>query len=91
MHAQVDRLWKILCPLIRMALSNVTVETYTDWGTCIATACVSHSLAYTYIYCMFVNFTYKNDYRSYFLGINILFNKPITFLSVLAITSLWSQ
>ena len=39
--AQVERLWKGLCPLIRTALSNITVETYTDWGTCIATACVS--------------------------------------------------
>lgn len=38
---QVDNLWKLLCPLIRTALTNVTVETYTDWGTCIATACVS--------------------------------------------------
>ncbi|CAF90547.1 unnamed protein product, partial [Tetraodon nigroviridis] len=37
---QVDRLWKGLCPLIRRALSNITMETYTDWGTCIATACV---------------------------------------------------
>lgn len=40
---QVDSLWKLLCPLIRTALTNVTVETYTDWGTCIATACVSRS------------------------------------------------
>uniref|UniRef100_A0A3Q3GH33 Proteasome activator Blm10 mid region domain-containing protein n=1 Tax=Labrus bergylta TaxID=56723 RepID=A0A3Q3GH33_9LABR len=37
--SQVDRLWKLLCPLIRTALTNITVETYTDWGTCIATAC----------------------------------------------------
>lgn len=43
--AQVDRLWKVLCPLIRTALTNITVETYTDWGTCIATACVSCSHA----------------------------------------------
>lgn len=43
---QVDRLWKVLCPLIRTALTNITVETYTDWGTCIATACVSCSHAY---------------------------------------------
>lgn len=42
---QVDRLWQLLCPLIRTALNNITVETYTDWGTCIATACVSHSAA----------------------------------------------
>ncbi len=46
--AQVDRLWKLLCPLIRTALTNITVETYTDWGTCIATACVSGSHAYKY-------------------------------------------
>lgn len=44
--AQVDRLWKDLCPLIRTALTNITVETYTDWGTCIATACVSRWHAY---------------------------------------------
>uniref|UniRef100_A0A8C4HXU1 Proteasome activator complex subunit 4 n=1 Tax=Dicentrarchus labrax TaxID=13489 RepID=A0A8C4HXU1_DICLA len=37
--SKVDRLWKLLCPLIRTALTNITVETYTDWGTCIATAC----------------------------------------------------
>ncbi|XP_074520213.1 proteasome activator complex subunit 4B [Halichoeres trimaculatus] len=37
--SQVDGLWKLLCPLIRTALTNITVETYTDWGTCIATAC----------------------------------------------------
>lgn len=37
--SKVDSLWKLLCPLIRTALTNVTVETYTDWGTCIATAC----------------------------------------------------
>ncbi|XP_061562704.1 LOW QUALITY PROTEIN: proteasome activator complex subunit 4B-like [Phycodurus eques] len=37
--SKVDKLWRVLCPLIRMALSNVTVETYTDWGTCVATAC----------------------------------------------------
>ncbi|XP_039595074.1 proteasome activator complex subunit 4A isoform X2 [Polypterus senegalus] len=39
--AKVENLWKILCPLIRIALSNITVETYSDWGTCIATACES--------------------------------------------------
>nr|XP_046233652.1 proteasome activator complex subunit 4B-like [Scatophagus argus] len=37
--SKVDSLWKVLCPLIRTALTNITVETYTDWGTCIATAC----------------------------------------------------
>ncbi|XP_068162395.1 proteasome activator complex subunit 4B-like [Antennarius striatus] len=37
--SKVDRLWKGLCPLIRTALTHITVETYTDWGTCIATAC----------------------------------------------------
>ncbi|KAM9425985.1 proteasome activator complex subunit 4B [Pholidichthys leucotaenia] len=37
--SKVDRLWQLLCPLIRTALSNITVETYKDWGTCIATAC----------------------------------------------------
>lgn len=38
---QVDSLWELLCPLLRTALSNITIETYADWGTCIATACVS--------------------------------------------------
>ncbi|KAM7370631.1 hypothetical protein PAMP_010160 [Pampus punctatissimus] len=38
--SKVDRLWQLLCPLIRTALTNITVETFTDWGTCIATACV---------------------------------------------------
>ena len=38
---QVEGLWALLCPLLRTALSNITVETYADWGTCIATACVS--------------------------------------------------
>ncbi|KAM4624596.1 proteasome activator complex subunit 4B [Polymixia lowei] len=37
--SKVERLWQLLCPLIRTALANITVETYTDWGTCIATAC----------------------------------------------------
>lgn len=43
---QVEKLWQLLCPLIKTALTNITVETYTDWGTCIATACVSCSHAY---------------------------------------------
>nr|XP_015218489.1 PREDICTED: proteasome activator complex subunit 4 isoform X1 [Lepisosteus oculatus] len=38
---EVEKLWEFLCPLIRTALSNITVETYSDWGTCIATACES--------------------------------------------------
>lgn len=38
---QVEKLWELLCPLLRTALSNITVETYNDWGTCIATSCVS--------------------------------------------------
>ncbi|XP_034049345.1 proteasome activator complex subunit 4B-like [Thalassophryne amazonica] len=37
--SKVNRLWQRLCPLIRTSLSNITVETYKDWGTCIATAC----------------------------------------------------
>ncbi|XP_061666558.1 proteasome activator complex subunit 4B isoform X2 [Syngnathoides biaculeatus] len=37
--SKVDKLWRVLCPLIKTALSIVTVETYTDWGTCVATAC----------------------------------------------------
>ncbi|XP_035255301.1 proteasome activator complex subunit 4A isoform X2 [Anguilla anguilla] len=40
-YGKVENLWKLLCPLIRTALSNITVETYADWGTCIATACES--------------------------------------------------
>uniref|UniRef100_A0A8C9TIB6 Proteasome activator subunit 4 n=1 Tax=Scleropages formosus TaxID=113540 RepID=A0A8C9TIB6_SCLFO len=39
--SKVESLWKLLCPLLRTALSNITVETYADWGTCIATACES--------------------------------------------------
>uniref|UniRef100_A0AAR2IXF8 Proteasome activator Blm10 mid region domain-containing protein n=1 Tax=Pygocentrus nattereri TaxID=42514 RepID=A0AAR2IXF8_PYGNA len=38
---QVEALWAFLIPLMRTALSNITVETYTDWGTCVATACES--------------------------------------------------
>ncbi|KAF7667140.1 hypothetical protein LDENG_00077040 [Lucifuga dentata] len=37
--SKVEGLWQLLSPLIRTALTNITVETYTDWGTCIATAC----------------------------------------------------
>ncbi|KAF7220060.1 proteasome activator complex subunit 4A isoform X2 [Nothobranchius furzeri] len=39
--SEVENLWELLCPLLRTALSNITVETYADWGTCIATACES--------------------------------------------------
>ncbi|XP_043911057.1 proteasome activator complex subunit 4 [Protopterus annectens] len=38
---KVENLWNFLCPLLRTALSSITVETYSDWGTCIATACES--------------------------------------------------
>ncbi|XP_077341678.1 proteasome activator complex subunit 4 [Lithobates pipiens] len=38
---KLENLWKFLCPLLRTALSNITVETYSDWGTCIATSCES--------------------------------------------------
>uniref|UniRef100_A0A8C5BUL5 Uncharacterized protein n=1 Tax=Gadus morhua TaxID=8049 RepID=A0A8C5BUL5_GADMO len=37
--SKTERLWQLLCPLIRRALANLTVENFTDWGTCIATAC----------------------------------------------------
>ncbi|KAM6956793.1 proteasome activator complex subunit 4A [Aplochiton taeniatus] len=40
-YMQVESLWELLCPLLRTALSNITIETYADWGTCIATACES--------------------------------------------------
>uniref|UniRef100_A0A673CDK3 Proteasome activator subunit 4a n=1 Tax=Sphaeramia orbicularis TaxID=375764 RepID=A0A673CDK3_9TELE len=40
-YTKVDSLWQLLCPLLRTALSNITIETYADWGTCIATACES--------------------------------------------------
>uniref|UniRef100_W5L008 Proteasome activator subunit 4b n=1 Tax=Astyanax mexicanus TaxID=7994 RepID=W5L008_ASTMX len=40
-YKQVEALWEFLIPLMRTALSNITVETYTDWGTCVATACES--------------------------------------------------
>uniref|UniRef100_A0A1A7WAV3 Proteasome (Prosome, macropain) activator subunit 4 n=1 Tax=Iconisemion striatum TaxID=60296 RepID=A0A1A7WAV3_9TELE len=39
--SKVENLWELLCPLLRTALSNITIETYADWGTCIATACES--------------------------------------------------
>ncbi|KAL4641227.1 proteasome activator complex subunit 4 [Arapaima gigas] len=39
--SKVESLWQLLCPLLRTALSNITVETYVDWGTCVATACES--------------------------------------------------
>ncbi|XP_041866071.1 proteasome activator complex subunit 4A isoform X1 [Melanotaenia boesemani] len=39
--SKVVSLWELLCPLLRTALSNITIETYADWGTCIATACES--------------------------------------------------
>ncbi|TRY93382.1 hypothetical protein DNTS_032873 [Danionella cerebrum] len=40
-YNKVEKLWALLCPLLRKALSNITIETYGDWGTCIATACES--------------------------------------------------
>ncbi|XP_051507905.1 proteasome activator complex subunit 4A isoform X2 [Myxocyprinus asiaticus] len=40
-YSKVEKLWTLLCPLLRTALSNITIETYADWGTCIATACES--------------------------------------------------
>nr|XP_055026346.1 proteasome activator complex subunit 4A [Misgurnus anguillicaudatus] len=40
-YNKVEKLWDLLCPLLRTALSNITIETYADWGTCIATACES--------------------------------------------------
>ena len=49
---QVESLWVLLCPLLRTALSNITVETYADWGTCIATACVS--IYFPYIHYVFI-------------------------------------
>ncbi|XP_028809979.1 proteasome activator complex subunit 4B isoform X2 [Denticeps clupeoides] len=38
---KAEALWNFLIPLMRTALSHITVETYTDWGTCVATACES--------------------------------------------------
>lgn len=46
--SQLQALWEFLIPLMRTALSRITVETYTDWGTCVATACVS--ILYNCIY-----------------------------------------
>uniref|UniRef100_A0A673LWV1 Proteasome activator complex subunit 4A-like n=1 Tax=Sinocyclocheilus rhinocerous TaxID=307959 RepID=A0A673LWV1_9TELE len=40
-YSKVEKLWALLCLLLRKALSNITIETYADWGTCIATACES--------------------------------------------------
>lgn len=57
---QVESLWELLCPLLRTALSNITIETYADWGTCIATACVSLvdlHLKSLPIYSFFLNYT----------------------------------
>uniref|UniRef100_A0AAQ4Q9D5 Proteasome activator subunit 4a n=1 Tax=Gasterosteus aculeatus aculeatus TaxID=481459 RepID=A0AAQ4Q9D5_GASAC len=45
-YSKVESLWELLCPLLRTALSNITIETYADWGTCIATACVSFLVVY---------------------------------------------
>ncbi|XP_078505604.1 proteasome activator complex subunit 4 isoform X2 [Lissotriton helveticus] len=38
---KVENLWTFLLPLLRTVLANMTVETYSDWGTCIATSCES--------------------------------------------------
>ncbi|XP_069464332.1 proteasome activator complex subunit 4 isoform X2 [Ambystoma mexicanum] len=38
---KVEHLWQFLCPLLKTAFANITVETYSDWGTCIATSCES--------------------------------------------------
>lgn len=35
---KVSGLWQTLTPIIRIALSNMTVETISDWGICFATA-----------------------------------------------------
>ncbi|XP_063073010.1 proteasome activator complex subunit 4B [Engraulis encrasicolus] len=40
-YKKLQALWEFLIPLMRTALSRITVETYTDWGTCVATACES--------------------------------------------------
>lgn len=40
-YSKVENLWALLCPLLRTSLSNITIETYSDWGACIATACES--------------------------------------------------
>ncbi len=65
---QVESLWELLCPLLRTALSNITIETYADWGTCIATACVS--------FCSFIpvtssSFHLLNLCHSYFPSIQL--------------------
>lgn len=57
---QVEALWKFLIPLMRTALSNITVETYADWGTCVATACVCvRSLIYVYMCVSVCIYIYK--------------------------------
>ncbi|XP_063300040.1 proteasome activator complex subunit 4 [Pelobates fuscus] len=38
---KVENMWGLVCPLLRTALANITVESYSDWGTCVATACES--------------------------------------------------
>ncbi|XP_061414922.1 proteasome activator complex subunit 4 isoform X2 [Lethenteron reissneri] len=38
---KVEKMWGLICPLLRTALSNISVETFMDWGTCISTSCES--------------------------------------------------
>uniref|UniRef100_A0AAQ6AN48 Proteasome activator Blm10 mid region domain-containing protein n=1 Tax=Amphiprion ocellaris TaxID=80972 RepID=A0AAQ6AN48_AMPOC len=59
-YLKVESLWELLCPLLRTALSNITIETYADWGTCIATACVSltHASSTGCLRCCYLNRLY---------------------------------
>ena len=34
-------MWELLTPILRTVLNQISVETVTDWGTSIATACES--------------------------------------------------
>ncbi|CAH1792985.1 unnamed protein product, partial [Owenia fusiformis] len=36
-YEKVTAMWEWLCPVLRTALNNMTVETVEDWGTCFAT------------------------------------------------------
>lgn len=35
---KTEKLWNVITPILRKAMSNMTVETISDWGICFATA-----------------------------------------------------
>ena len=38
---QVQKLWQWVIPVLKTGITNMTVETVADWGTCYATVSVS--------------------------------------------------